>query len=169
MGPMSSTILDMAQVFGLRPSSKIIYVTHDWVHSSRLTAESSGSSAPFLKIEYNSSTFKSYGTLFTSFIPFAKNEFGSSSSNANRDQEHMYFLLYWLNKHGEPFETNLNGPTWMIQLWLQWYFPELRAPNLEFPERMAPARILAEASPTNHSTLCCLFFFKVCRTRADLE
>ena len=134
------------------------------------------------------------------FILFAKKTFRPSFSNANRDQENMYFLLYWLNKHvvpnkskgvkvewiplvkalhnfddvatgpfllahlyhllyeinlGAPFETNLNGPTWMVQLWLQWYFLELRAPNLE--------------SPINHSTFACLYFFKVCKTLADLE
>ena len=53
---------------------------------------------------------------------------------------------------GTPFETNLNGPTWMVQLWLQWYFPKLWAPKLEFLEGVASARILVEASPTNHST-----------------
>ncbi|KAM2084315.1 hypothetical protein ACFX1R_022163 [Malus domestica] len=69
----------------------------------------------------------------------------------------------------EPFETNLNGPIWMIQLWLQWYFPEFRAANLEFPEGVAPARILVEAPPTDHSTFACFYFFRVCRTRSDLE
>ncbi|KAM1464607.1 hypothetical protein ACFXTO_044232 [Malus domestica] len=114
-----------------------------------------------IQLKDNSITFNSYGTSFTGFILFVKKKFGSSSSNANRDQEHMYFLIYWLNKHvfpnkskgvkvewiplvkvhhnfddvatgpflfahlyhllyeitkGEPFETNLNGPTWMIQL-----------------------------------------------------
>ncbi|KAM2917187.1 hypothetical protein FF1_046022 [Malus domestica] len=69
----------------------------------------------------------------------------------------------------EPFETNLNGPFWMIQIWLQWYFPEFRAINLEFPEGVAPARILAEAPPVDHSTFACFYFFRVCRTRSDLE
>ncbi|KAM2257517.1 hypothetical protein EV2_002732 [Malus domestica] len=212
MGPMSPTILDMAQVFGLRPSGRIIDVTQDWALPS--IAESSGSSTSFLSLEYNSATFKSYGTSFKGFIPFVKENFGAGSSCADRDQEHMYFLLYWLNKHifpnkskgvkvewiplvealhnfddvatspfllshlyhllfemtqGEPFETNLNGPIWMIQTWLQWYFPEFRAANLEFPEGVAPARILAEAVLTDHSTFACFYFFKVCRTRSDLE
>ncbi|KAM1567211.1 hypothetical protein ACFXTH_046354 [Malus domestica] len=70
---------------------------------------------------------------------------------------------------GEPFETNLNGPIWMIQTWLQWYFPEFRAANLEFPEGVAPARILAEVAPIDHSTFACFYFFRVCRTRSDLE
>lgn len=81
---------------------------------------------------------------------------------------HLYHLLFEMTK-GESFETNLNGLAWMVQLWLQWYFSELRPPNLEFPEGVAPARILAEASLTNHSTFSCLYFFRVCKTRADLE
>ncbi|KAM1941141.1 hypothetical protein ACFX13_028761 [Malus domestica] len=69
----------------------------------------------------------------------------------------------------EPFETNLNEPIWMLQIWLQWYFPEFRAANLEFPEGVAPARILVEAPPVDHSTFACFYFFRVCRTRSDLE
>ncbi|KAM1285135.1 hypothetical protein ACFX2J_027737 [Malus domestica] len=197
MGPMSPTVLDMAKVFGLRPSGRIIDITQDWVPPSSSPAGSSGYSASFLRLEYNSATFKSYGTYFKGFIPFVKENFGADSSHGNKNQEHMYFLLYWLNKHvfpnkskgvkvewiplvealhnfedvatgpfllshfyhllfemtqGVPFETNLNGPIWMIQIWLQWYFPEFRAINLEFPEGVAPARILAEAAPTDHST-----------------
>ncbi|KAM1760420.1 hypothetical protein ACFX12_003294 [Malus domestica] len=34
MGLMSPTILDMAQVFGLRTSGRVIDVTHDWSLSS---------------------------------------------------------------------------------------------------------------------------------------
>ncbi|KAM1748105.1 hypothetical protein ACFX12_009131 [Malus domestica] len=212
MGPMSPTILDMAQVFGLRPSGRVIDVTQDWIPSS--TTGGSSSSTYFLPLSYNSVTFKSYGTSFKGFIPFVKKNFGAGSPQADKDQEHMYFLLYWLNKHvfpnkskrvrvewiplvevlhnfddvatgpfllshlyhllfymtrDEPFETNLNGPFWMIQIWLQWYFPEFRAINLEFPEGVAPARILAEAPPVDHSTFACFYFFRVCRTRSDLE
>ncbi|KAM2066609.1 hypothetical protein COP2_044332 [Malus domestica] len=97
MGPMSSTILDMAQVFGLRSSGRIVDVTQDWVPSS--TTGSSSSSTPFLPLSYNSATFKSYGTSFKGFIPFVKENFGAGSHRADKDQEHMYFLLYWLNKH----------------------------------------------------------------------
>ena len=50
---------------------------------------------------------------------------------------------------GEPFETNLNGPTWMVQLWVTMVFSWASGkPNVEFPEGAASARILAEASPT---------------------
>lgn len=51
---------------------------------------------------------------------------------------HLYHLFYEITS-GQPFETNLNEATWMIQLWLQRYFPEFCATKLEFPEGVAPA------------------------------
>lgn len=57
----------------------------------------------------------------------------------------------------------------MVQLWLQWYFPKFWAANLEFPKGLVPARILAKAPTTNHSTLAYLYFFRIYRTLADLE
>lgn len=57
----------------------------------------------------------------------------------------------------------------MIKLWLQWYFPEFWVPNLEFPEEVTLAHMLAKASLTNHLTLIFLYFFRVCQTQADLE
>lgn len=68
--------------------------------------------------------------------------------------------------NGQPFETNLNGVTWMIQIWLQWYYPKFQALNLEFPEGVVLARILADGPFPNHSTF---YFFKVYRTKTDLE
>ncbi|KAM2432435.1 hypothetical protein ACFX1W_019638 [Malus domestica] len=100
MGLMSPIVLDMAQVFGLKPSGRIVDITQDWAPPS--IAESSGSSTSFLSLEYNSATFKSYGTSFKGFIPFVKENFGTDSSHVDKDQEHMYFLLYWLNKHVFP-------------------------------------------------------------------
>ncbi|KAM1974793.1 hypothetical protein ACFX15_039641 [Malus domestica] len=60
----------------------------------------------------------------------------------------------------EPFETNLNGPILMIQLWLQWYIPEFWAANLEFLEGVVPARILAATHPIDHSMFACFYFFQ---------
>ncbi|XP_048445099.1 uncharacterized protein LOC125479610, partial [Pyrus x bretschneideri] len=113
MGLMSLTILNMAQVFKLRPLGRVVDVTHDWSHFSYSIVESSSSSAPFLQIESNSSTFKSYGTSFTGFSPFANKSFGPTSFTANRDQEHMYFLLYWLNKHVFPNKSKEMKVEWI--------------------------------------------------------
>ncbi|KAM1310592.1 hypothetical protein ACFX2H_007130 [Malus domestica] len=72
IGPMTPTILDMAQVFGLRPLGRCVDITHDWSSHSCLTTESSKAFESITHLEYNSSTFKSYKTSFASFIPFAK-------------------------------------------------------------------------------------------------
>lgn len=143
------------------PSGRCVDITHDWSSPSRHTSESSKASNVITHLEYNSSTFKSYGISFASFIPLAKKMFSPSSPIADRAQEHIYFFIYWLNKHvfpnklkrmklewirfvealqsfddvttwqfilahlyhllhemakGEPFETNINGATWMMQL-----------------------------------------------------
>ncbi|KAM1409051.1 hypothetical protein ACFX2I_009492 [Malus domestica] len=156
MGLMTPTVLDMAQVFGLRPLGRCVDITHDWSSPSCPTTEGSGALESIAHLEYNSSIFKSYGTSFAGFIPFANKMFSSPSLIADKAQKHMYFLLYWLNKHmfpnkskgvkleliplvkalhsfddvvtgpfilahiyhllhemtkGEPFKTNLNGPT----------------------------------------------------------
>ncbi|KAB2632733.1 TMV resistance protein N-like [Pyrus ussuriensis x Pyrus communis] len=79
MGPMSLAILDMAQVFGLRPSGKVVDVSHNYSSTSDIVT----------RLEYNFSTFKSYQTFFTGFILFVKKNFGPSSTNANRDQKHI--------------------------------------------------------------------------------
>lgn len=67
-----------------------------------MTTESSGASESITRLKYNSLTFKRYETSFVGFILFAKETFSPPSSTVNRAQEHMYFLLYWLNKHMLP-------------------------------------------------------------------
>lgn len=99
MGPMTPTVLDMAQVFGLRPSGRCVDTTHDMSSPSYPIAKGSKASESITHLKYNSSTFKSYRTSFARFIPFAKKMFNPPSPTAERAQEHMYFLLYWLNKH----------------------------------------------------------------------
>lgn len=94
MGPMSLTVLDMAQVFELRPLGKNIDITHDWSLLSCPTAEISGASNSVTRLEYTPSTFKSYSRSFVSFIPFMKKTFSRPLATANRDKKHMYFLLY---------------------------------------------------------------------------
>lgn len=41
VGHMTPTILDMAQVFGLKPSGRCVDITHDWSSPSRLVVEGS--------------------------------------------------------------------------------------------------------------------------------
>lgn len=102
MDPISPTILNMAQVLGPKPSGRCVDVTYDWSSPSCSTAEGSGTSDSIICLKYTPSTFKSYGVSFTGFIPFSNSTFSPSYVIVNRDQEHVYFLLYWLNKHVFP-------------------------------------------------------------------
>ncbi|KAM1748718.1 hypothetical protein ACFX12_009675 [Malus domestica] len=72
MGPMSLTVLNMAQVFELRPSSSCVDITHNWSSPSCPTAEASSASESITHLDCTPSTFKSYVTSFVGFIPFAK-------------------------------------------------------------------------------------------------
>ncbi|KAM1219621.1 hypothetical protein ACFX2G_047669 [Malus domestica] len=46
----------------IMPSGRVVDVTHDWAPHSSPTVESLGRSGPMIQLEYNSATFKSYGT-----------------------------------------------------------------------------------------------------------
>ncbi|KAM1365123.1 hypothetical protein ACFX13_044165 [Malus domestica] len=86
IGLMSLTVIDMAQVFGLKSLGRCVDITHDWSLPSCPTAENSSVSESITRLEYNSSTFKSYGTSYAGFIPFAKKTFSPPSSTADRAQ-----------------------------------------------------------------------------------
>lgn len=85
MGLISPMILDIAQIFGLRPSGRCVDITYDWSSPSHLTAESSGAFEFITRTEYTSSTFKSYATSFANFITFVKKTFSLPSPTADRD------------------------------------------------------------------------------------
>ncbi|CAL8086646.1 unnamed protein product [Prunus armeniaca] len=73
------------------------------------------------------------------------------STEKDRDQQHMLFLLYWLNKFIFPDISStilleyrhlaeaLHNHT---DVWLQVYFPELRFPDIVLPEDQVMAHLL---------------------------
>ncbi|KAI5337955.1 hypothetical protein L3X38_017226 [Prunus dulcis] len=75
----------------------------------------------------------------------------------DRDQEHMMFLLFWLNKFIFPHADE------MVQIWLEWYFPELGNEELEYLEDDVPATALAINPKRPVSTEECLIFLKECK------
>ena len=81
MGLMSPTILDMAQVFGLRQSGRIVDVTHDWVPPSLLVVEisgtSPGTSTSLLLLEYNSRNLQELWYIIQGFHPFCEGQIWS--------------------------------------------------------------------------------------------
>ncbi|TQD88581.1 hypothetical protein C1H46_025900 [Malus baccata] len=213
MGPMTPTILDMAQLFGLRPSSKCVDITKDWAahrETNKKKKRNVGAILPLVKMNSDPTELKASGTSFSGFLHYFKGRSSSNSLRANPDQDHIHFLLYWLNKFlfpnpskcikleriplaealnayedivmgpfvlshlysmldkmikDRPFQTNRQGPLWMVQIWLKWYFPELRSPEIIFEDRTVLAIQLALAPLTHRTTLECLYLFRECRTR----
>ncbi|KAI5335838.1 hypothetical protein L3X38_025972 [Prunus dulcis] len=136
------------------------------------------------------------------------------STEKDKDQQHMLFLLYWLNRFVFPnrssavlleyrhlaealhnhtdvglgptvlahlfknlytatLENPLNlsapGAFWMIQIWLQVYFPELRFPDIVLPEDQVLALPLMSAEVPKCSLEEYLMFFRHCTKRSAAQ
>ncbi|CAL2260686.1 unnamed protein product [Prunus armeniaca] len=136
------------------------------------------------------------------------------SAEKDKDQQHMMFLLYWLNKfimpnrssavlleyrhlaealhshtdvglgpsvlahlfknmHIATLENPLNlsapGAFWMIQIWLQVYFPELSIPDIVLPEDQVLAQPLMSAEVPKRSIEEYLMFFRHCTKRSAAQ
>ncbi|CAB4268890.1 unnamed protein product [Prunus armeniaca] len=194
-GPMTPTVLDVAALFGFRPHGLSIDAVSDFKLKNR-------------KVRVPMKARASEIMHLRTYSGFVMTYQGVDDP----DQEHMMFLLFWLNKfifpHADegvrtefmylaealhnksdlatgpfmlaslyhclyritvdPFDLNVCGPIWMLQMWLEWYFPELGSAGLEFLEEDvqegdAPAIILATRSRRLVSTAECFIFFRECR------
>ncbi|CAL9025006.1 unnamed protein product [Prunus brigantina] len=199
VGPMAPTLLDMAQIFGFRPHGRPVDAVGDY-HRKKNQEKLS---KPFLispaLINQNCS-FSNYLKKF--------------SAKKDKDQQHMLFLLYWLNRfvfpnsssavlleyrhlaealhnhtdvglgptvlarlfknlHSATLENPLNltapGAFWMIQIWLQVYFPELRFPDVVLPEHQVLAQPLMAAEVPKRSIKEYLMFFRHCTKRSAAQ
>ncbi|CAL8174389.1 unnamed protein product [Prunus armeniaca] len=164
LGPMSPTLLDLAQIFGFRPHERPADAVGDYHRSKNLERVAKPFTVLAATINQNYS--------FSNFLK----KFGTEK---DMDQQHMMFLLYWLNRfvfpnrssavlleykhlaealhnhtdvglgptvlvhlykniHSATLESPLNistpGAFWMIQIWLQVYFPELRFSDIVLSE-----------------------------------
>ncbi|KAL6276347.1 hypothetical protein ACE6H2_019948 [Prunus campanulata] len=191
-GPMTPTILDMAALFGFKPWGGNIDALGDYELSNRqVKVPMKASKAEILRL-------KTYSGFMMTF-----------QGMSDREQEHMMFLLFWLNRfvfpnvdgsvspeymhlaealHNEsglatgpfmlaslyrclyqitvnPLDLAVCGPLWMVQLWLEWYFPELGTEDLVYLEDDVPAVALALAPKRLVSTEECFIFFRECRKR----
>ncbi|BFG34694.1 hypothetical protein CerSpe_209680 [Prunus speciosa] len=170
--PMTPTILDMVALFGFKPWGGNIDVLGDYeVENRKVKVPMKASKAEILRL-------KTYSGFMMSF-----------QGIADREQEHMMFLLFWLNRfifpnvdgsvspeymhlaealHNElglatclfmlaslyhclyqitvnPLNLAVCGPIWMVQIWLEWYFPELGTEDLVYLEDDVTATALAIA------------------------
>ncbi|CAL9019385.1 unnamed protein product [Prunus brigantina] len=149
VGPMAPTLLDMAQIFGFRPHGRPVDAVGDY--HRRKNQEKLAK--PFIispsAINQNCS-FSNYLKKF--------------NTEKDKDQQHMLFLLYWLNRFVFP-----NRAFWMIQIWLQVYFPELRFPDVVLPEDQVLAHPLMAAEVPKRSIEEYLMFFRHCTKRSAAQ
>ncbi|XP_020421267.1 uncharacterized protein LOC109949604 [Prunus persica] len=154
VGPMAPTLLDMAQIFGFRPHGRPVDAVGDYHRRKNQEKVATPFTISPATINQNCS--------FSNFLK-------RFSAEKDKDQQHMLFLLYWLNRfvfpnrssavlleyrhlaealhnhtdvglgptvlahlfknlHTATLENPLNlsapGAFWMIQIWLQVYFPD---------------------------------------------
>ncbi|CAL2266455.1 unnamed protein product [Prunus armeniaca] len=190
---MTPTI--MAQIFGFRPHGRPVDAVADCHRRKNQETLAKPFIISFATINQN-----------CSFLNYLK----KFSTEKDRDQQHMLFLLYWLNRfifpnhsstvllkyrhlaealhnhidvglgpivlarlfknlHTATLENPLNlsapGAFWMVQIWLQVYFPELRFSNVVLPDDQVLALPLMTAEVPKCSTEEYLMFFRHCTKR----
>ncbi|VVA41671.1 PREDICTED: aminotransferase, partial [Prunus dulcis] len=200
VGHMAPTLLDMAQIFGFRPHGRPVDAVGDYHRRKNQEKVTTPFTISPATINQNCS--------FSNYLK----RFGTEK---DKDQQHMLFLLYWLNRFVFPnrssavlleyrhlaealhnhtdvglgptvlahlfknlytatLENPLNlsapGAFWMIQIWLQGYFPELRFPDIVLPEDQVLALPLISAEVPKRSLEEYLMFFRHCtKSSADFD
>ncbi|KAI5312723.1 hypothetical protein L3X38_041897 [Prunus dulcis] len=199
VGPMVPTLLDMAQIFGFRPHGRLVDAVGDYHRRKNQEKVVTPFTISPATINQNCS-FSNYLRRF--------------SAEKDKDQQHMLFLLYWLNRfvfpnrssavllayrhlaealhnhtdvglgptvlahlfknlHTATLENPLNlsapGAFWMIQIWLQVYFPELRFPDIVLPEDQVLALPLISAEVPKRSLEEYLMLFRHCTKRSAAQ
>ncbi|CAL9001805.1 unnamed protein product, partial [Prunus brigantina] len=199
VGPMAPTLLDMAQIFGFRPHGRPVDAVGDYHRRKNQEKLAKPFTISPASINQNCS-FSNYLKKF--------------SAEKDKDQQHMLFLLYWLNRfifpnrssavlleyrhlaealhnhtdvglgptvlahlfknlYSATLENPLNlsapGAFWMIQIWLQVYFPELRFPDVVLPEDQVLAHPLMAAEVPRRSIEEYLMFFCHCTKRSAAQ
>ncbi|CAL2237641.1 unnamed protein product [Prunus armeniaca] len=199
IGPMAPTLLDMAQIFGFRPHGRPVDAVGDYHRKKDQQKLAKPFTVSPALINQNCS-FSNYLRKF--------------SVEKDKDQQHMLFLLYWLNRfvlpnrssavlleyrhlaealhnhtdvglgptvlahifknlHTATLEYPLNlsapGAFWMIQVWLQVYFPELRFPDIVLPEDQVLAQPLLSAEVPKRSIDKYLMMFRHCTKRSAAQ
>ncbi|XP_008222865.1 PREDICTED: uncharacterized protein LOC103322714 [Prunus mume] len=199
IGLMAPTLLDMAQIFGFKPHGRPVDAVGDYHRKKNQQKLAKPFNISPALINQNCS-FSNYLRKF--------------SAEKDKDQQHMLFLLYWLNKfilpnrssavlleyrhlaealhnhtdvglgptvlahlfknlHTATLEYPLNlsapGAFWMIQIWLQVYFPELRFSDIVLPEDQVLAQPLLSTKVPKRSIDEYLMLFRHCTKRSAAQ
>ncbi|CAL8135254.1 unnamed protein product [Prunus armeniaca] len=148
LGPMTPTLLGMAQIFGFRRHGRPVVVVGDY--HRRKNQEKLAKPFTISPAIINHNCTSNYLKKF--------------STEKDGDQQHMLFLLYWLNRFN-PLNLSAPGAFWMIQIWMQVYFPELRFSEVVLPEDQVLALPLMSAEVPKRWIEEYLMFFRHCTKR----
>ncbi|CAL8090254.1 unnamed protein product [Prunus armeniaca] len=161
VGPMALTLLDMAQIFGFRPHGRPIDAVGDYHRRKNQQKLAKPFTISPALINQNCS-FSNYLRKF--------------NAEKDKDQQHMLFLLYWLNKFILPNCSSavlleyrhLAEALYNHTIWLQ-VFPELRFPDIVLPEDQVLAQPLMLAEVPKRSLEEYLMFFRHCTKRSAAQ
>ncbi|BBH07220.1 hypothetical protein Prudu_019093 [Prunus dulcis] len=165
VGPMAPTLLDMAQIFGFRPHGRPVDAVGDYHRRKNQEKVAIPFTISPATINQNCS-FSNYLKRF--------------STEKDKDQQHMLFLLYWLNRFVFPNRSSavlleyrhlaeaLHNHT-DVGLGPTVYFPELRFPDIVLPEDQVLALPLMLAEVPKRSLEEYLMFFRHCTKRSAAQ
>ncbi|CAL2239239.1 unnamed protein product [Prunus armeniaca] len=180
VGPMTPTLLDMAQIFGFRPHGRPVDSIGDY-HRRKNQEKLS-------KLKFSAEKDKDQPHML--FLMYWLNRFVflNRSSAVLLEYRHLAEALHnhtdvglgptvlahlFKNLHTATLDNPLNlsapGAFWMIQIWLQVYFPELRFPNISLPNDQVLALPLMSAEVPKHSIDEYLMFFMHCTKRSAAQ
>ncbi|CAL9020232.1 unnamed protein product [Prunus brigantina] len=165
IGPRAPTLLDMAQIFGFRPHGRPVDAVGDYHRRKNQEKLAKPFTISPALINQNCS-FSNYLKKF--------------SAEKDKDQQHMLFLLYWLNRFIFPNRSSAVLLEYMhlaealhnhtdVGLGPTVYFPELRFPDVVLPEDQVLAQPLMAAEVPKRSIEEYLMFFRHCTKRSAAQ
>ncbi|BBH05389.1 autoinhibited Ca2+-ATPase 11 [Prunus dulcis] len=159
VGPMAPTLLDMAQIFGFRPHGRPVDAVGDYHRRKNQEKVTTPFTISPATINQNCS--------FSNYLK----RFGTEK---DKDQQHMLFLLYWLNRFVFPNRSSAvlleyRHLAEALHNHTDVYFPELRFPDVVLPENQVLALPLISAEVPKRSLEEYLMLFRHCTKRSAAQ
>ncbi|CAL9029856.1 unnamed protein product, partial [Prunus brigantina] len=139
VGPMAPTLLDMAQIFGFRPHGRPVDAVGDYHRRKNQEKLAKPFTISPASINQNCS-FSNYLKKHLAEALHNHTDVGLGPTVL----AHLFKNLYSATLEN-PLNLSAPGAFWMIQIWLQVYFPELRFPDVVLPEDQVLAQPLMAA------------------------
>ncbi|CAL8119887.1 unnamed protein product [Prunus armeniaca] len=153
LGPMSPTLLDLAQIFGFSPHGRPADAVDDYHRGKNRERLAKPFTIPAATINQNCSFYTK-----------------ALHNHADVGLGPIVLAHLYKNLHSATLESTLNisahGALWMIQIWLQVYFPELRFLDIVLPEDQVMTAPLMSIEVPKRSIEEYLMFLRPCTKRS---